>query len=125
MTIKIVGELEVDIERGVIYFHNYTNGLSTLRICGLRDKLTDFSVKSQLDVTIPLVMRSEMEGLKQPQKVGPYPEAPKTFFLGDAHTTHITKAQARKERAAAKKLDQKIISRADHLLKPNKNRKTK
>jgi hypothetical protein len=30
-------------------------------------------------------------------------EQPRNYFLNEAHTTHITKAQARKERAAAKK----------------------
>lgn len=106
MTVKIVGELEVDVERGVIYFHNYTNGCSTLRICGLKDKVADFSHKSQLDITIPaaIVMRSEMVGPVLPrQEVKITSFAPKNFFLGDAQTTHITKAQARKERAEYKR----------------------
>jgi hypothetical protein len=115
MTIKIVGELEVDVERGVIYFHNYTNGCSTLRICGLKDKVAGFSHESQLDITIPaaIVMRSEMVGpvLKQPQGV---------FFLNEQHTTHVSKAQARRERAQVRLLEKQVLARADHLLKPAK-----
>jgi hypothetical protein len=101
MTVKIVGELEVDIERGVIYFHNYTNGISNLRICGLREKTVDFTVKSQLDITIPIVMRSEMGGIN-PRPVPQRTADPRTFFLGDQHTTHISKSQARKEHAGYK-----------------------
>lgn len=32
MTIKLKGELEIDQERGVIYFHEETNGWSALRV---------------------------------------------------------------------------------------------
>lgn len=31
---KCMGELEVDLVRGVIYFHSATSGISLLRICG-------------------------------------------------------------------------------------------
>ena len=35
MITHLEGELEIDHERGVIYFHNKANGSSTLRICRL------------------------------------------------------------------------------------------
>jgi hypothetical protein len=35
MTIKINGELELDLDRGVVYFHSGENGNTVLRICGL------------------------------------------------------------------------------------------
>jgi hypothetical protein len=60
MSIHINGQLEVDADRGVIYFHNSTNGASTLRICGLKGQLIDFTVETQIDITMPVVMRSEM-----------------------------------------------------------------
>ena len=122
MTVKIVGELEVDVERGVIYFHNYTNGCSTLRICGLKDKVADFSHKSQLDITIPaaIVMRSEMVGpvLKPPA----VKKGPRTFFLNEQHTTHTTKAEVRRERARVRRLEKRVLARADHLLKQVKKK---
>lgn len=113
MTVKIVGELEVDIERGVLYFHNYRNGMTTLRICGLKDKLADFSVKAQLDITLPVVLRSTLsfgesaqpkpfaeEDKARKEHFDAAIEDAKNFFLNEQHTTHITKAQARKERRA-------------------------
>ena len=33
--VKIVGELEIDCERGVIYFHSIETGATVLRICQL------------------------------------------------------------------------------------------
>ena len=48
-TIKIEGQLEIDTERGVIYFHSNETGWSKLRICGLptpipiNDDLLDIS----------------------------------------------------------------------------------
>jgi hypothetical protein len=110
VTVKIVGELEVDIERGVVYFHNYTNGISNLRLSGVRAHLTDFDVASQIDVGIPLVTRSRMpmaelakkrDAGKRNVKITSF--APKTFFLNEQHTTHISKSQARKERQEYKK----------------------
>ena len=35
MTIKLKGELEIDHERGVIYFTNEATGTTIFRICGL------------------------------------------------------------------------------------------
>jgi hypothetical protein len=35
MTITIEGQLEVDVSRGVIYFHSAETGGTVLRICGL------------------------------------------------------------------------------------------
>lgn len=109
---KICGELEIDENRGVLYFHNYRNGFSTLRICGLGENLKGFSENSQLDITIQnsMVMRSET-GLRGPPSTitGHRPEptfntgpTPRNFYLGEQHTTHITKAQARKEMREAK-----------------------
>jgi hypothetical protein len=34
-TIKLDGQLEIDVDRGVLYFHSNVTGTSTLRICGL------------------------------------------------------------------------------------------
>lgn len=36
MTIKIEGELEVDVARGVVYFHSKDTGATVLRICRLK-----------------------------------------------------------------------------------------
>lgn len=35
------GTLEIDVERGVIYFHDSKTGVTKLRICGLTDLRTD------------------------------------------------------------------------------------
>lgn len=35
MTIKFNGQLEIDVDRGVIYFHDAKTGLILLRICSL------------------------------------------------------------------------------------------
>lgn len=51
MTVKLEGELEVDAERGVLYFHNTRNGATTLRICGLKNLLFGFDAGTQLDIT--------------------------------------------------------------------------
>lgn len=45
--IKINGQLELDIERGVIYFHSSETGCTVLRICGLQFP-SDFG-KGELD----------------------------------------------------------------------------
>jgi hypothetical protein len=50
MTVKLEGQLEVDIHRGVIYFHNNKNGCTTLRICRLYIPET-FDEDMQLDIT--------------------------------------------------------------------------
>jgi hypothetical protein len=125
MPMMIQGEIEIDSHRGVIYFHNYFNGLTTLRICGLKEHLKKFKTGSQLDITVnaedskSYVMRSDMPEEPDPRVM--YPAKPefgkisnfaveplavnaKNFFLNEQHTTHITKAQARKERAAFKKM---------------------
>lgn len=103
MSIRIQGEIEVDRDRGVLYFHNYVNGGSTLRICGLKKELKKFTSMTQIDITVAehpipaagakaaLVMRTELKAPKA-----------STFILNEKHTTHITKAQARRERLAAK-----------------------
>jgi hypothetical protein len=41
MTIKIDGQLEIDSERGVIYFHNGSTGVTDLRICNLPIPIPD------------------------------------------------------------------------------------
>lgn len=106
---KICGELEIDENRGVLYFHNYRNGFSTLRICGLGDSLKGFSETSQLDISIQnsVVMRSET-GLRGPPSTITGP-TPRTFFLNEQHTTHISKAQARRERAQAREKNKKKL----------------
>ena len=35
MTVKIAGQLEIDKERGVIYFHSGETGITLLRVCNL------------------------------------------------------------------------------------------
>ena len=35
MSICYDGQLEIDLERGVVYFHSFTTGTTVLRICGL------------------------------------------------------------------------------------------
>lgn len=41
MTIRIDGELEIDQERGVIYFHSAMTGTTVLRICQLPKPIPD------------------------------------------------------------------------------------
>jgi hypothetical protein len=36
VTITFDGQLEVDVDRGVIYFHDGQTGATVLRICGLK-----------------------------------------------------------------------------------------
>lgn len=44
------GELEIDIDRGVIYFHSKTSGITVLRICKVPEyKLEDLNF---IDITI-------------------------------------------------------------------------
>lgn len=50
MTVTLEGQLEVDIDRGVIYFHNNKNGATTLRMCSIYIPHT-FDEDMQLDVT--------------------------------------------------------------------------
>ncbi len=50
-TIKIQGELELDFQRGVIYFHSSENGQTILRICKL-PKQTSIGVE---EVTISFI----------------------------------------------------------------------
>lgn len=53
-TTRIAGQLEIDHNRGVIYFHGIEEGYTTLRICGLgkipRPHRKDIY---QLDYTLP------------------------------------------------------------------------
>ena len=51
MTIKIEGQLEVDPARGVLYFHSAENGISLLRICGLKKELLGYHHSTQLDIS--------------------------------------------------------------------------
>ncbi len=41
MTIQIDGQLEIDQERGVIYFHSAITGTTLLRICSLPKPIPD------------------------------------------------------------------------------------
>jgi hypothetical protein len=58
MTLKIDGQLEIDVARGVLYFHSGENGSTVLRICGLEFP-KGFSPSQNnfdmLDVTLKLV----------------------------------------------------------------------
>jgi hypothetical protein len=51
MTFHQTGEIEIDLRRGVVYFHSAT-GISLLRICGLEFP-KDFDPQTgQIDITI-------------------------------------------------------------------------
>ena len=59
-TLKIDGQLEIDIYRGVIYFHSAADGGTKLRICGLPIPLASNSNWPELvkpdgliDITLP------------------------------------------------------------------------
>jgi hypothetical protein len=41
MTIEIEGTLEIDQERGVIYFHSRSTGVTDLRLCDLPTPIPD------------------------------------------------------------------------------------
>jgi hypothetical protein len=50
----VMGELEIDVKRGVLYFHSLETGTTKLRICGLQFPVR-FEVEnpmSSLDVTL-------------------------------------------------------------------------
>jgi hypothetical protein len=51
MTIKIRGELEIDQDRGVIYFHSLEQGITALRICNLPKPIPDPRINGMLDIT--------------------------------------------------------------------------
>ena len=61
MTTKIEGYIEIDHERGVIYFHNKL-GYTTIRICGLPSPIPrpKPGVLYQLDSTVPGKNRVEV-----------------------------------------------------------------
>jgi hypothetical protein len=46
--LKFTGELEVDTDRGVVYFHDSTTGMTRLRICRLGNMPPDLE---QIDIT--------------------------------------------------------------------------
>ena len=52
-TKKIQGELEIDAERGVIYFHSNKTGTTILRICRLPKPIPEVDTESGalLDIT--------------------------------------------------------------------------
>lgn len=54
IAIKFMGELEVDVARGVLYFHDHSSGRTVLRICRLpRFKLMGIATDptSSIDIT--------------------------------------------------------------------------
>jgi hypothetical protein len=51
MTIIINGQLEIDQERGVIYFHS-NEGHSPLRICGIKNLIDPTGYASSIDITL-------------------------------------------------------------------------
>lgn len=52
-TIKIKGEMEIDVKRGVIYFHSEEKGHSAFRMCGLPTPIPDPSEYGNgLDITV-------------------------------------------------------------------------
>lgn len=48
---KFGGQLEVDYNRGVIYFHG-TMGMTLLRICGLPTPIINPAIVGMLDITV-------------------------------------------------------------------------
>lgn len=50
-TIKIDGQLEVDPQRGVIYFHAFETGHTCLRICKLPTPIPTPDIDRMLDIT--------------------------------------------------------------------------
>jgi len=64
MTVKLEGQLEVDVNRGVIYFHNNKNGCSTLRICSIYIP-ENFDGNAQIDITCDgntKIMHTRLDG---------------------------------------------------------------
>lgn len=51
MTYRQAGEIEIDMHRGVVYFHSAT-GITTLRICGLSFPIDYDPQKDQMDITL-------------------------------------------------------------------------
>jgi len=53
-TQRILGELEIDIKRGVLYFHSVDTGTTKLRICGLQFpvRFETENPMSSLDITL-------------------------------------------------------------------------
>lgn len=61
MTQIVWGQLEIDSERGVIYFHANHNGASLLRVCGVRFPALYNAFETQVDITLPRVGFSGLE----------------------------------------------------------------
>lgn len=55
MTIRIKGELEIDQERGVIYFHQ-DSGITALRICSLPTPIPNPKYNKRLKATTPTML---------------------------------------------------------------------
>lgn len=53
MTYRQSGEIEVDMHRGVVYFHSAT-GITLLRICGLDFPKNYDPQRDQLDISVRL-----------------------------------------------------------------------
>ena len=53
MSILLNGQLEIDAERGVIYFHSKETGATVLRICNLPKPIpeTDAGMRRGIDIT--------------------------------------------------------------------------
>ena len=51
MTRKIYGQLEIDTDRGVIYFHSTKTGGTVLRICSLPHPIPEVQLGLLLDIT--------------------------------------------------------------------------
>jgi len=53
-TQRVIGELEIDTKRGVLYFHSIETGTTKLRICGLQFpvRFETENPMSSLDVTL-------------------------------------------------------------------------
>lgn len=56
---RIQGELEIDHDRGVIYFHSVKSGTSVLRICGLPKPIPND--KDLLDINLEHAVCSWVE----------------------------------------------------------------
>lgn len=61
MTRTYEGQLEIDAERGVIYFHSAATGVTLLRICGVPKPIPLPDENNLLDIT--LYMAAAYRGL--------------------------------------------------------------
>ena len=62
------------------------------------------NLASRFGIAIPPYQPEPALDIQQPMEDG---TQPRNYFLNEAHTTHVTKSQARKEREAARKKEKR------------------